>query len=193
MVTGSKFRWMSRFSTRFEDSAGRTSELSKWAPKLTWLEYELEGESAPRSVVTIDITSIRTLLDAHGFGRDIEEDGTEAIALVRRLADLCGRSFHLTDRNGTLALGISATPLDEELDDRIAKSEKDVRRLAPQKGAYWVRDANLGGDAEPAELAWMLVILYGNREWEFVIPRDGFGNDECMVGLEIVGPIPDPA
>ena len=78
-------------------------------------------------------------------------------------------------------------------DDRIARTAEDVRRLAPRDGAYWARDANLDGGAEPAELAWMLVVRYGTNDWEFCIPRDGFGCDEDMVGLEIVGPIPEPA
>ena len=79
------------------------------------------------------------------------------------------------------------------MDGRIARTGFDVQRLAPAKGAYWARDANLDGLAEPGDVSWKLMILYGNREWEFVIPRDGLVDDEWMAGMEIVGPIPEPA
>ncbi len=75
------------------------------------------------------------------------------------------------------------------MDDRIAKSEKDVRRLAPTPGAYWVRETE--GDYRE----WRVVL---RERWGETFDWSALGTDESLsdadfIGAEIVGPIPEPA
>lgn len=78
------------------------------------------------------------------------------------------------------------------MDDRIAKSEEDVRRLAPTPGYYRLRGPR---DERGAVFFRNIRIDRLGREsswWVLAINPGATADDDFALGMEIVGPIPEP-
>jgi len=79
------------------------------------------------------------------------------------------------------------------MDDRIAKSEEDVRRLAPIPGAYWIRRPGCEFNSN-WRISEMEIDDEDGRLWDTAYGScAGINVDSELVGWEIVGPIPELA